>query len=260
MGGLCTYIFPAMSIEKRINIRKPLTDQEEKCGHTYYGPADIDTVLGTFESLPGLDRADFARVLEDAAWWYVNFENEERDQAASTRERFWQIRLWPIEDLLKKLNLTDRQLGHLEAAASDVDKRDGAPRGFEPEHDPLPSRPGDRASGAGAVTIWPVEQQIQMAFAYLEWLRSCVEQAKARANKERTGRGKQPDEARNDFLETAIQLYERCAKSPSKPSRDGYLEEVRGEVIDFLKACLEPLAVRTTPDALYSAYRRIKGK
>ena len=185
-----------MSIEKRINIRQPLTDQEEKCGHTYYGLADIDTILGTFESLPGLDRADFARVLEDAAWWYVNFENEERDQAASTRERFWQKRLRLIEDLLKKLNLTDRHLGHLKAAARDVDKRDGAPRGFEPEHDPLPPTPRLRAAVRigvpsakrprlpdGEMTIWPVERQIQSAFANLEWLRSCVEQAKARANK-----------------------------------------------------------------------------
>ena len=55
-----------MSIDKRINIRQPLTDQEEKCGHTYYGPTDIDTVLGTFAYL--LQRLHTNEPAPDGSW------------------------------------------------------------------------------------------------------------------------------------------------------------------------------------------------
>ena len=82
---------------KRLWIRAPLTEEEGANGQMYYSEGNIKSILQTFKPRSDLDRDEFVRRLENAAWLFVNLAAAGKAKPPSTLERDWERRAKQIE-------------------------------------------------------------------------------------------------------------------------------------------------------------------
>ena len=230
--------------KKRLWIRAPLTEEEEASGQMYYSEGNIKSILQTFKPRSDLDRDEFVRRLENAAWWFVNLAAADKAKPPSTSQRKWEQRARKIEGLLADFGqMSGWERGDLEYAAEHLAQRTGALPDLAPERIELPPVPGAEPSPSDYTTVWPVAEQIEKSLATLRWLRECVIEAALWAEYQKATSGNRPIEAKHDFYRTVFSIYEEAAENPRDPYKDPTKETPSGEVLDMLQACLQPLGV-----------------
>ncbi len=164
--------------KKRLWIRAPLTKEEEAGGQRYYSEANIEGILQTFKPRSDLDRDEFVRRLEDAAWRFVNLAAAEKAKPPSTLQRDWDRRAKKIEGLLSDFGqMSGWERGDLEYAAEQLAQRTGELPDLEPGRVDLPPVPGVEPSPSDYMMVWPVTEQIEKTLTALRWLRECVTEA-----------------------------------------------------------------------------------
>ncbi len=241
--------------KKRFHIRDPLTRDEEANGQTYYNEAYINRILGQFASHPDVDRAEFARRLENAAWWFVNLAAADKAKPPSTLEREWKQRARKIEELLANFaQMSGGERGDLEYAADQLAQRTGALL------DLAPPVPGAEPSPSDFTTVWPVAEQIEKSLAAVRWLGECVTEAALWAAYQKADPGNRPIEEKHDFYRTVVRIYDEAAENPRNPHKDPLDGIFFGEVLDMLQACLKPLGVHDSESIIYKTYYRAGAK
>ena len=241
--------------KKRLRIRDPLTQDEVANGQTYYSEADINRILGQFALRPDIDRAEFARQLEVAAWWFVNLAASNRGKPPSTLQRKWQREARRLEELIAKFDQRDgREQAALEYAAEDLARRRGKLPDLAPEIIEVPPIPGAGPSPSDSLTVWPIEEQLRKSQAAIEWYYECITEAATQAASEKSKPGNRPIEAKHNFYRAVARIYEEAALNPQNPQKDRVEEVFCGEVFDFFEACLRPLGVQDTRRTIYDTY------
>ena len=230
--------------KKRLSIRAPLTEEECTSGQRYYSEDDIKSILQTFKPRSDLDRDEFVRRLENAAWLFVNLAAAGKAKPPSTLQLKWEQRARKIEGLLADFGqMSGGERGDLEYVAEQLAQRTGSLPDLAPERIELPPVPGAEPSPSDYTTVWPVAEQIEKSLATLRWLRECVTEAALWAEYQKTTPGNRPIEAKHDFYRTVVSIYEEAAEDPRNPQKDRITGALSGEVLDMLHACLEPLDV-----------------
>ncbi len=247
--------------KKRLRIRAPLTKEEEAGGQRYYSEGNIESILQTFKPRSDLDRDEFARRLEDAAWRFVNLAAAEKAKPPSTLQRDWEQRARKIERLLANFDqMSGWERGDLEYAAEQLAQRTGELPDLEPGRVDLPPVPGAESSPADYMMVWPVTEQIEKSLAAVRWLHECVTEAALWAGYQKENPGNRPIEAKHDFYRTVVSIYEAAAEDPRNPQKDRITGDPSGEVLDTLQACLQPLGVTDSKSIIYKTYYRVGAK
>ncbi len=247
--------------KKRLWIRAPLTEEEEASGQMYYSEANIKSILQTFKPRSDLDRDEFVRRLENAAWWFVNLAATDKAKSPSTLQREWEQRARKIEGLLADFGqMSGWERGDLEYAAEQLAQRTGELPDLEPGRVDLPPVPGVEPSPSDYMTVWPVAEQIEKSLAAVRWLHECVTEAALWAEYQKANPGNRPIEAKHDFYRTAVNIYEEAAEDPRNPQKDRLRGDLSGEVLDMLQACLQPLGVTDSKSIIYATYYRAGAK
>ena len=223
-------------------VRPPLTEDDLAERRPYYSEADISAILSTFNQRPDFDRDRFYRDMESAASWYVmtTAGKPSAARAPSTRVKDWRGLGARLSDALDGLHGLDRyQQNDLIEAGDDLAKMDRGLPDFEGESINLPA---EENAPADVVMTWPAKQQIDKAIDELEWLIRCVECAATRAERTKTGSGRQPDEPLHIFTRQVIALlHETSAETVKRPGTDRASNKRQGVMLDFLDALLRPL-------------------
>ncbi|MBI4183705.1 MAG: hypothetical protein HY521_06885 [Proteobacteria bacterium] len=245
----------AESRRKPRRVREPLSEQEEFFGKPYYSAGGIDAILQSFEPKNGLDRPEFIKRLEKAAWWFVELANARPDAPPSMRERECKTLRSLAEKLLSKMgNLGVRGSSGLAYAAEAIAKARNELPDFEPELVEHPPSPGDPQKLPVKVPIWPVEKQVAKSTAELEWLRDVFAEAARRAGVEKAAPGNRPFEPKAVLFRVLHQAYWTAAASPQRPWRRD--DQYGGEELRFFRAALTPLGVKDSDAAIYDSFGR----
>ena len=245
--------------KKRLSIRAPLTEEEEASGQMYYSEGNIKSILQTFKPRSDLDRDEFVRRLETAAWLFVNLAATDKAKSPSTSQRKWEQRARKIEGLLADFGqMSGWERGDLEYAAEQLAQRTGSLPDLAPERIELPPVPGAEPSPSEYTTVWPVAKQIEKSLAAVRWLGECVTEAALWAEYQKATPGNRPIEAKHDFYHTVASIYEEAAEGSWYPQKDGTEGTLSGsgEVLDMLQACLEPLGVPDSRSVISATYDR----
>ncbi|MCH8112080.1 MAG: hypothetical protein IH905_09040 [Proteobacteria bacterium] len=247
--------------KKRLWIRAPLTEEEEASGQMYYSEGSIKSILQTFKPRSDLDRDEFVRRLENAAWWFVNLAAAGKAKPPSTLQRKWEQRARKIEGLLADFGqMSGRERGDLEWAAEQLAQRTGALPDLAPDRIELPPVPGTEPSPSDYTTVWPVAEQIEKSLAAIRWLCECVTEAALWAKYQKATPGNRPIEEKHDFYRAVARIYEEAAEDPRNPQKDRINGGWSGEVLDMLQACLQPLGVLDSKSIIYETYYRAGAK
>ena len=243
--------------KKRLRIRAPLTKEEEAGGQRYYSEGNIESILQTFKPRSDLDRDEFARRLENAAWRFVNLAAAEKAKPPSTLQRDWEQRARKIERLLANFDqMSGWERADLEWAAEQLAQRTGALPDLAPDTIELPPVPGAEPSPSDYTTVWPVAEQIEKSLATLRWLRECVTEAALWAEYQKTTPGNRSIEEKHEFYRTVFSIYEEAAENPRNPYKDPTKGTPSGEVLDLLEACLRPLGVLDSKSGIHATRER----
>ncbi len=243
--------------KKRLQIRAPLTEGEETSGQTYYSEGNIKSILQTFKPRPDLDRDEFVRRLENAAWRFVNLAATDKAEPPSTLQLKWEQRARKIEGLLADFGqMSGWERGDLEYAAEQLAQRTGELPDLEPGRVDLLPVPGVEASPSDYMMVWPVEKSL----AAVRWLHECVTEAALWAGYQKATPGNRPIEAKHTFYRTAVNIYEEAAEDPRNPQKDRIRGDLSGEVLDMLQACLQPLGVLDSRSIIYETCDRAGAK
>ncbi len=247
--------------KKRLWIRGPLTEEEEASGQMYYNEGNIKSILQTFKPRSDLDRDEFVRPLENAAWRFVNLAATDKAKPPSTLLRKWEQRARMIEGLLADFSqMSGWEQGDLIYAAEQLAQRTGALPDLAADRIELPPVPGAEPSPPDYMTVWPVAEQIKKSLAAVRWLRECVTEAALWAEYQKATPGNRPIEAKHNFYRTVVRIYEEAAEDPRNPQKDRIRGALSGEVLDMLQACLEPLDVPDSRSVIYETYYRAGAK
>ena len=246
-----------MTEKKRLWIRTPITDGDYDSGQRYYSESDIESIFQTFKPRSDLDRVEFVRRLENAAWWFVNLAATDKAKPPSTLQRDWVQRAKKIEGLLADFGqMSGWERGDLEYAAEQLAQRTGALPDLAPDRIELPPVPGAEPSPSDYTTVWPVAEQIEKSLAAVRWLRECVTEAALWAEYQKADSGNRPIEEKHDFYRTVVSIYEEAAENPRNPYKDTTKETPSGEVLDLLEACLRPLGVLDSKSVIHATRER----
>ncbi len=239
--------------KKRLRIRAPLTEEEEASGQIYYSEGNIKSILQAFKPRSDLDRGEFVRRLENAAWWFVNLAATDKAKPPSTLQREWEQRARKIEGLLADFDqMSGWERGDLEYAAEQLAQRTGALPDLAPDRIDLPPVPGAEPSPSDYTTVWPVAEQIEKSLATVRWLGECVTEAALWAEYQKADPGNRPIEAKHDFYRTVVGVYEEAAQDPKNPVKNRINGDLCGEVLDFIEGCLQPLSVPDSKSIIYA--------
>jgi hypothetical protein len=245
------------SPRKDKQIRKPLTDAEDKRGATYYTAADRKRILATFLPVADFEEDRFFDSIELAASIYLVCEEMhlQLPQLPSELRRNWKSLLGLAAALMVAVDgLSFHEREDLRGSAEAIAAREGL-EGFEP--DPIAPHPAD-PPGLAPMATWPVDEKFERLRGDLKWLERCIAEADEREKLAMRGKpaSNRPDEPKRDFIRTVHHLYVSSAAKPARPYHDAVRGVGRGEIVDLLKACFTPLGVKMQDTAILRAYER----
>ena len=246
---------PMSDSKKRFRIRAPLTEEEIANGQSYYTETDIESIFQSFEHRSDLDKAQFARRLEVAAWWFVNLAAAGAGKSPSILQRKWVQLAEKLEACVTEFDQMDgREQAALEYSAQHLVNSDGQLPDLAPDKIKLPPVPGEDPSLTNNSIIWPVEKQLQRSAVSLKWLQRCVAEAAMLAGDEKAKPGNRPNEAKHGFYRTLACIYDEAALNPRNPQKDRIEGTFYGEVLKFFAACLRPLGLRDSHRSIYETF------
>jgi hypothetical protein len=228
-----------------------------------YTAAQIQRILATVKWRSEAQSDEIARRVQKAGWWYEPYRRLLTEEGPPSKRKR------RLNSVLKKLraakavvlSLSKADLDHLEAAGINLAKRDGRLPDVHPEPVELPERPGQ--TEPEFMNVWDAARQIEASLERLDWLMRCVEQAIDRAVQETAEHGSPvADDALHTTIRVLHEVYFDRAANPRRPGADIGDDSAEshthreGELLDFLKAALDPLDIQKTREAIYAVWRR----
>jgi hypothetical protein len=258
--------------------REPLSDAERLLGKRYY---DLDQRRTILQSVQLKSDVDPDRLLDRIEWWVhayllplaaIAHERRTPDQtrrefrSLATRVRKYQTdKAAPQPDATcrRRLNRGRAALEmKLKRIRDDIDLRNdllGAAARIADLEGELPDLSSE-CDLAGTV-IWPLEEQIDLALGSIAgaaWLARVADEAIARIEFDLRPAGNRGNELAEALERALVTIYAQAAAR----ARDPVYDEVHagghaGEMLVFLRSCLQPIGDDRLPEALYKAICRV---
>lgn len=263
---------------KRPRWREPLNDAERLLGQRYYDPSQRQEILQSVQLKPDIDPD---KLLDRIEWWVhacllpLAAKAHERRTADQTRREYRslaaRVRKYQTDTAVVQPNSAcRRRLARGRAALQlklkhirdDIDFRNdllGAAERIADREGELPDLSFER-DAAGTV-IWPLEEQIDRALGSVggaAWLARVADEAIARVELGLAPASNRGNEIAEALERALVRIYVQSAAKP----RDPVYHEVHagghaGEMLDFLRSCLQPIGDDRLPEALYKAICRV---